>query len=435
MNVGWLKFMLGLSLLLAACGTSRPAAADLATSIQPSLEWLVDSCDAIYLAHIGPMRGIENRNFVNHWEPYKLIIARGPLAGYVRQEQLNRGGRWLCFFRWQPGGWHFIHAIDLDHPVAKSHTSAITAEGEVLRDDRSILDFVSERVNMKRSLPAGANPTDLESLNSAHATLTKGNTFPEVAQRRLGGFLRYQMIEVWDNALPDDEEVEERGMLVTGLIVPADAPNRNHLISKLEKQLEREMPRHRFEEIKNDVWALVNFHDAEAIELLDRYEQLDRDGILPEGILAQIAREIRRYWRFVDSLEDPANDALPGRWELQLRPTELKTSPIHPRFWMDVILTRDQSFIATCYRITRPGDEAEVCRQLKGYWIAEGGEFVLAETKVIAENGGQPSEWSPLRKGEGLLDREAMAATLDTGSGYQLVFRRIADLPLPMAAD
>lgn len=382
MTTCWSKTIVCLVSLVAIWGSGRPASADLNTSIQPSIEWLVDSCDAIYKARIGPMRGIEDRNFVTHWEPYKVTIAPGPQSGFVPLAQLAKEETWLIFFRWGPGGWHFVRAINVENPVAWSQTSAITAKGEVLRDRESIEKFVTERVNRKQQLPKGANPAELESLLRLHRArrADPAHDFPANAQQRLGGYLRYQTIEYWNSAIPSEEDIEEGDMLVIGIIVPADPANRDFLVQKLKSQIEDDASQHRWNEVHNDLWALVNYRDAEVTELLDRYVQFDHENRSKRGSVGKIAQtawSIRHYWRYLDSLADPANQALAGRWEFPLQPTDVKPSPVYPRFWMDVLVTSDHRYTAICYRIRRPGDAAEVCRQSSGYWLAEGGKFGL----------------------------------------------------------
>lgn len=349
--------------------------ADLSTRTGLSIEWLVDSSDAIYEVRISAPTQ-QNKTYVVKRESQlkkpSSIHEVEQCEKSIDQWQiptsagLKESDILLVFLRtWENTNPTMVKYINLSRPLERSSSAAITSEGVPLSDKVQILRVVNERVLLSRQLTSRARQlreiADGRKLSGAasHVHFLAGtNLFIE---NYIGG-MRFPIgCDLWDN--PDlwrdkssqfatEYRVEDEDMYLDGIIVPADPKYHRQLLEAVESS-----------DLFNGQACryLVNYPGKETEQVLkDLATSTSRNG-------SEYANEVLWYFKFRHDLSDPLNKNLVGRWRL-----------VGKQERIDLTLDDDNTFVASAFAPPQKEGEKEIpLWQGEGYWFVRDQRFTI----------------------------------------------------------
>lgn len=375
---------LGVLLALLPAG---PLCADLTTGGTLSLEWLVDSSDAIYRVRLiepvvpGDPYLVQRDGALK--TPADFAVAkRGrqavdrlqvPRRAFdARRSALNarEGDERLVFVRtWDSKAPTIIRQVNLTRPLELSSTAAITAEGVALPDRESIIRAVEDRVRLDRRLS--------DRTRQLRERVDKGGGFrpfgdPAPLEGNIGGFRLRIECDVWDNP-PHGEHgyrIHDEDLLLTDIIVPADPELHGQLLEAVADGFPHTA------DWLLAIGALVNYPGEETERVLEEVASRSPGW--------SYAKYVLWYFQYRHDLSDPLNDKLVGRWRLVGR-----------RELIDLILDEKNTFTATGF--DRPQQNDEEPRHLwdgKGYWAVRDGRLSLFRHEFLHKKLGWTTSYS-----------------------------------------
>lgn len=348
-------------LLLAGVSSGR-LYADLTTGGTLSLEWLVDSSDAVYLVRLTEPTAPDG-NFLIERERMLKVPADAEAVKQcqtIDQWQIPReslsvtdGDQWLVFIRtWEAKRPTIVRHVNLTRPLERSATAALNSEGMPLPDRKSILRAAEERVRLNRQLSERARQVREYVDEGGGGSSPFGDPAP--LEENLGGFRVRIHCDHWDNPPWGQHgyRIRDEDLLLTDAIVPADP--------KYHKQLLEAAGRQNDPLFENRASiALVNYPGEETERVLK--------DVASRSAGWTSAKYVLWYFKFRHNVSDPLNDDLVGRWRL-----------IGQRELIDMTLDDDNTFTATGFE--RPQQKGEEPRRLwhgKGYWVVRDSQLTL----------------------------------------------------------
>jgi hypothetical protein len=252
--------------------TSVECRADLYGETVLSLEWLVDSSDAI--CHVSVPRD-DTIGTMSIKETLKSRIGTSEF-----HKAASRWGRlgpppepieeWLFFLRKQSTGEHRIFgSINLTRPFESPRYAAVTQKGVLLPDRRTILHAVNARIKERRPLPPDCNRDLVDSQSTEWAgnynPTSKAQAEREWLLVRFGGFLHPQLeIGYWN-----DRDGPYNHDTLVSIVVPAEPEYKATFLKRLSSN-------ERFSENDFDdpsiadrmILAMVNYPGEDTLKVL-----------------------------------------------------------------------------------------------------------------------------------------------------------------------
>lgn len=328
--------------------TSLSASADLYTGGELSVEWLVDSSDEIVFIQAREVETSEQTRSVSivrtlkgqttsaqtpqelpkpDEQPFRLEKdLKGVLRLQFRSNDPSlwrnagwKGGRsseWLLFIRTNGAKRWVVKGINLTKPTETSRTSAITADGIVLKQKDQILKHVENRINQQHKLPIGCQRKFIDNWKSSHTHHTSQagpqwwfedlrrkevRLSDELVAQVLGGFAVPIAIEYWDEPGVGDADED---LHLTFAIVPADSRSKAKLMQSI-KTSSTLPPFH-------VLVALLNYPGKETESILQKVASDHRGSTL-------LANRLLEYLRYTKNPASPLDEQLLGKWRLEGR--------------------------------------------------------------------------------------------------------------------
>jgi len=320
----------GWTLVLMFClGLSNSARADLYTGNLLSLEYSVDASDFIVEVTIpedqhptevdavrvlkiesadSESRTAEKRNDDIRAAANEWLAERTKHATQWEPTDTH----WLLFGRWRdhpvehPGsqeGVFLFHTVNLSRPFRSASTAAVTIDGTILPDRKTILDATTKRTELRRSLPNGAAWDVLEALTLQRGLdkITKLPKYEIPPQGHIGGVRLPIDVDYWDERGPYDEDT-----IYLSILAPVE-PNQQWPLLRLAAGTEHTARQLHLRDLAiND---LVNYPGEKTDTLL-----LELSNKQPHGNMR--ARAVYDDLHRFDDLTDERNQSLVGHWRL-----------------------------------------------------------------------------------------------------------------------
>lgn len=380
--------------MLVTCQVSL-VVADTYTGTALSLEWLVDSADAVVQVHLdyrntedGPVPASQVRSWKTQ-VPASIVSdlfrrsshekdtddrrLQVQMAGSSRWIDASRYPRqavdWLLFLRTEGKSWRVVYLVNLSRPKEQSLTAAITASGVLLDQKDEILKWVQDRVTVDRRLPNHCSRETIDRWGEPSGGVlqwyedTRHQDFflsQERVSEILGGFAIDVSVDYWDTPDPGDRDED---LLLTQIIVPADETHRQPLLDKLQSQ-PTASPR--------QLLALLNYPGPQSEATLER---LQTSGSVPNAD----ASRLLYYFHYRLNPAHPLDGKLVGKWLLSCR---------HESVELD--LRADH----TCNILTRPHESHQGrATEGKGYWAVRHGKLWIGRSHIR-----RADRWSMARR-------------------------------------
>ena len=336
-----------LGLILAGL-RSDPLYADLTTGQTLSLEWLVDSSDAIYLIRLRKPPPPDTHFLIERERVLKIPTDAEAVEQSHRtieqweipraSQTVRDGDQWLVFIRtWQEKQPTIARIINLTRPLQQSATAAISSKGVPIPDRTRIVRAAEERVRLNRRLVGRARQVR-EQVDKGGGSDPFGD--PARLEGYLGGFPIRINCDLWDNPPQGDHSYRIHGedLLLTEAVVPADPEYREQLLEAARVEHGHERTR--------AICALVNYPGEATERFLKDLASPSPGWTFGPGW--NDAKNVLWYFHFRHDLSDPLNAELVGRWRL-----------VGQREVIDLTLEKGNTFAAAGFeRPEQKGDEA-----------------------------------------------------------------------------
>lgn len=356
--------LLGLLLTVVAAGSLF---SDTYTGTALSLEWLVDSSDAIQVVHLADPAPLDTFFVIEKGREIKVptdpasvqqclrVIDRWQIP--INSREFKKGDSWLVFLRtWEDKQPTMIKHISLSRPLEWSYTAAINSDGIPLVTETQILQAVEERVRLNRKLTGQAR--------KAREHVDKGElgAYPwgEPSRLSLGGFKVRISCNLWDDAAPWYKKlslgdigyrINAEDLDLTDIIVPADPKYHKPLLEAVES---------------NDMLFgghackfLVNYPGEETERVLEK--------VASEFVGWSDAKYVLWYFKYRHDLSDPLNVDFRGQWRLDGKEESI-----------DLVFNDDNTFTANgSKRSGKAGEENGHQWQGRGYWVVRNNQLSI----------------------------------------------------------
>lgn len=387
---------------------SGPLYADLTTGGALSLEWLVDSSDAVYLIWLREETQPDTHFLAERENALKIpadaeaveqihhVIDQWQVPRYYQprrnSDPARNGDQWLVFIRtWEEKPPTIVAQINLTRPLERSATAAINADGVPLSDKRQILQAITERVGLNRQLSGRARQVREHVDKGPRGFSPFGDPAP--LESSLGGLQITIDCDLWAKHHPPDEHgyhIHNEDLLLQSLIIPADPKYHQQLLQAVRQR--HPLLRHPLFE-NRATFYLVNYPGEETERVLEE---------LPPGV----AKRVLWYFKFRHEISDPLNDDLVGRWRL-----------VGQRELIDLTLNDDNTFTASGF--TRPLQEGEAAQYLwqgKGYWVVRDKQLTLWRQHFLhPKRGWMDAHYRTIFEDKGVVEMSPERVVLEEG--------------------
>lgn len=357
--------LLGLLLTVVSAGTLF---ADSYTGTALSLEWLVDSSDAIQVVRLVDPAPRDTFFMIEKGREMKVPTESASVQQCLRKidqwhipinsTEFKKGDNWLVFLRtWEDKQPTMLKHISLSRPLERSATAAIDSDGMPLVTETQILQAVEERVRLNRKLTGRAR--------KAREQVDKGElgAYPwgEPSRLNLGGFKVHIGCNLWDYPAPWYEKLSlgdigyriiAEDLDLTDMIVPADPKYHKPLLEAAGT---------------NDMLFgghastyLVNYPGEETERVLEK--------VASNFVGWSDAKYVLWYFKYRHDLSDPLNVDLRGPWRL-----------VGEKESIDLVFNDDNTFTANGSTRSgkKEGEEERNQWHGRGYWVVRNNQLSI----------------------------------------------------------